>query len=298
MGQSSSQTTQQSQTNPWAAAMPEVSGLLSGVSSLLPNTGVNPTEQSAINQLTAIGQAGNPYAAGTSSAVNNLLAGGGATSQVPQVQTNLDAYKEEMAPYLSPTYSTVNSPQVQAALDAANSDVTNQVNGQFAAAGRSGSGMNTQTLARGIAQADAPIILNQANQDTATRIGAANSVYGAGNTTAGTIAGLNQQGVNNQVTGINNVGTALSNSTWGPQTALTAAELGQSLPASNLGLLAQIGIPLAQLGTSSNGTSNTTSNPSLIQDIATLGGIGSGPSTGLGGVKSAGSGLLGLLGML
>ncbi|MGA7810671.1 tail fiber domain-containing protein [Bradyrhizobium sp.] len=305
MGQSSSTTSQQSSTQPWAAAGPEVSGLLGQLGNLIPNSGTTSAQTGAINQLTAAGQAGNPYATGTTSAVNNLLSGGGATSQVPAVQQGYQTLQSELAPYTSSSYSTVNSPQVQAALQAANTGITNQVNGEFAAAGRSGSGYNTQTLAQGEEAADAPIILNQANTDTQTQLAADNALYGAGNTTANTVAGMNQQGVTNQNAGINNVGTALTNSTWGPQTTIAAQELGQSIPAQNLGLLAQIGIPLAQLGTNSSGTSNTQNNPSLISDLTGLGGLfssgagGTSAAAGMGqAAAGAGSGLLGLLGMI
>ncbi|NEU94819.1 tail fiber domain-containing protein [Bradyrhizobium uaiense] len=248
---------------------------MSGVNNLLPNTGVTSNERGAIDQLTSMGNAGNPYASGTSGAVNNLLSGGNATAQNGALTDNLASYRAGMTPYTDPNYSTINTPAVQAALHQVQDDVTNQVNGQFAAAGRFGSGMNTQTLGRGIAQGEAPIILNQANLDTATRTGALNSLYGAGNTTSNAISGNNQTANANTQAGVNSVGTALTNSTWGPQTALSASELEQSLPASNLGLLAQMGIPLAGLGTTSNGTSNTTANMSPMQaTIGLLGGLG------------------------
>jgi hypothetical protein len=159
--------------------------------------------------------------------------------------------------------------------------------------------MNQQTLARGIAQAEAPIILNQANQDTQTQMNAANDLFGAGNTTSAAIAGMNQQGVNNQQAGINASNEALQAENWGPQQIIAAQELAKSIPASNLGLLAQIGIPLAQLGTTTNGTSTTTNNPSLLSSLQSgFGMLGSGPSVGANGAMSSGSGLLGLLGMI
>src|SRR6185437_17049527 len=157
------------------------------------------------------------------------------------------------------------------------------------------------------------ILTNQYNANVANQQGAANSLLNGSNTSAGLQAGLQQQAVNNQNTGINNVGTALNNSTYGPQTILAAQELGQQLPAQNLGLLANIGIPLAQLGTNATGSSTTTSNPSLLQDFATAaGGLGSlfgspkggasaasGIGSALAGAGSAASsGLSGLLGLL
>lgn len=302
MGQSSSQQTTQTQSGVGAPASGEISGLLSGLQGLEGTAGLTPTESSAISQLTGIGAAGNPYAAGTTGAVNGLLAGGGATSQNGNLSSNLANYTQGMSPYTAAGYSTVNNPQVQAALQAIQDGTTNSVNGQFAASGRSGSPANTMALARGIATGEAPIILNQANTDTATRLGALNSVYGAGNTTAGAISQNNQNAASNENAGINSVGTALNNSTWGPQTQIEAQQLAQSIPTSNLGLLAQIGVPLAQLYSTSNGTSNTTTDPSLLSDITggvnALGNLGKGASglTQLGqSAASAGSGLLGLL---
>jgi hypothetical protein len=231
------------------------------------------------------------------------LSGGGATGQVPGLQSNLQNYQAGLAPYISSDYSTLNSPAVQNALAQIGTDTTNSINSQFAAAGRSGSGMEAQTLGRGIAQAEAPLILSQANQDAATRQNALSALYGAGNTTSGAISGLTQQGLANQQAGIGAASSALSAQNYGPQTILAAQELAKSIPSSNLGLLAQIGIPLAELGRNSNGTSTTQNDPSFLQDIAMLGGIGSGggitsnPLTGAV-TKSGGSGILGLLGML
>lgn len=304
MGDSSSTTTQQSQSGVGAPAQGEISGLLSNLQNLEGTSGLTPAESSAIGQLTSIGAAGNPYAVNTSNAVNSLLTGGNATSQNGNLATNLANYTQGMSAYTDPNYSTLNSPAVQAALQTIQNDTTNSVNGQFAASGRSGSGMNTQTLARGIAQGEAPVILNQANTDTATRQAALNGIYGAGNTTAGAISANNQNAASNENAGIGQVGTALNNSTWGPQTVIEAQQLAQSIPTQNLGLLAQIGVPLAQLYSTSNGTQTTNTDPSLLSDLSAGSGIvknlfGTNNTSGLAGLgqsaASAGSGLLGLL---
>jgi hypothetical protein len=161
--------------------------------------------------------------------------------------------------------------------------------------------MNTQTLAQGEEAADAPIILNQANQDTATRIGAANTLYGAGNTTSGAITGNNQTALGNEVTGNTSATSALGAANQPAEATIAAQELGQSIPAQNLGMLSQIGIPLAGLNTTTTGTgtSSQSTTPSLLQQITGIGGmIGSGPITAANGATSGGAGILGLLGML
>jgi hypothetical protein len=303
MGQSSSNTqqSQQSTTAPGAAAQPIVQGITGALNPLIANSGVTAPETSAINQLTANGQAGNPYAAAEGANATNLLNGGGATSQNGALSSNLSTLQQTLGQYTDPNYSTVNSPAVQQAMQQANIGISNGVNGQFAAAGRTGSGMNSQTLAQGMEAADAPILLNQANADTATRMGAANTLYGAGNTTSGAITGNNQTALSNEQAGSTAATSALNAANWGPQQVLAAQQLGQSIPAQNLGMLAQIGIPLAGLNTttSGTGTSNTTNDPSMLQDITGIAGaLGSRAGTNAAGATTGGSGVLGLLGML
>jgi hypothetical protein len=275
MGQSSqnTQTTQQSSTSPWATGQSVVNPIISQLNPLIANSGTTPGETSSINQLTALGNAGNPYADGSTSAVNSLLSGGNATAQAPAVQSALQNYTTQTNPLASNTdYNPYDTPGFSQAIAAMNTGIGNQINGQFAAGGRIGSGMNTQTLAQGEALGDSQAIASQYNANVAAQQGAAQNLFGAGNTAASTIAGMNQNAATNQNTGINAAGTALGNSLWGPQTALTAQQLQQSLPASNLGILAQIGIPIAGLGTNStgSGTSNTTGNPSFLQDLNSL----------------------------
>lgn len=303
MGSQDTHTTQSqaSTSAPGTMTAPTVQGIIGQLNPLIANSGITAPEQTAINQLTANGQAGNPYAPAIGANATNLLAGGGATSQNGALTDNLNTLKGTVSPYTDPNYSTINSPEVARAMQAAHATVGNSVNGQFAAAGRTGSGMNAQNLAQGFESVDAPLILNQANQDTATRLGAANTLYGAGNTTSGAITGNNQTALGNMQAGTGAATSALDANNWGAKSVLAAQELGKSIPATDLGMLSQIGIPLAGLNTTtnSNGTSNSSVSPSALQIATGIGGMmGGGPSTGANGATSSGSGILGLLGML
>ncbi len=64
-----------------------------------------------------------------------------------------------------------NTPGMKGVLDTIKNDISNQVNGQFAGAGRSLSGLNQQTLARGMSQGMAVPLLNQYNQNIANQMG-------------------------------------------------------------------------------------------------------------------------------
>ncbi len=311
MGSSSqqSQTTQQSTTAPNAAAMPTVNGLLSQLNPLIANSGLNPTESGAIDQLTANAQAGNPYAPQIGANATSLLSGGGALNQAPALTQNLQNYAAETQPLASNTnYDPTQTPGVQAALQAIQQQVSNSVNSQFAGAGRALSGANQMAYGTGIAQAEAPLLLAQYNTNVANQQGAAQNLYNAGNTTSGALTGLQNQYNTNTQAGTTAAGAALQAQNYAPTATLAAQQLAQSIPASNLGLLAQIGIPITQaLGstTTGSGTSNTTTDPSLLSDlgqgssiisnlfgtpkggtapITALGQMGSGLLSGLGGI--------------
>jgi hypothetical protein len=266
---------------------------------LIQNSGLSPAESSAISQLSANAAQGNPYASQIGSFAGNLLNGGGANAQAPNLQSGLSTLQSQLSPYANGSMIG-NNPALAAQLAQIASDTTNQVNGQFAAAGRDFSGMNQQALARGIAQGEAPVIAGQYNQDIANQLNAANSLYGAQNSTSGMLSGLNQQALANQQQGVASSQDALNAQNYSPQQQLALAQLMQSIPAQNLGLLAQIGIPIAQLGQQSSGTTQGTQQMSGAQQFATLAGgisnlLGAGAGTGSNGAMSGGSGLLGLL---
>src|SRR5450756_927767 len=256
-GQSSSTQTQQSQTAPWQAAQPMLQGILGQLNTGLDNTGLTSAETGALNTLRSNAAQGNPYAGQIGGYAQSLLNGGGANAQAGNVQGNLGTLQSQLTPYADGSM-VGNNPALQAQLAQIQSDVGNSVNGQFAAAGRDLSGMNQQTLARGIAQGEAPVIAGQYNQDVANQLGAANSLYGAQNSTSGLLSGLTQQGLANQQQGAASSQDALNAPNYTPPQQLALAQLAQSIPAQNLGLLAQIGIPIAQLGRQVSGTTTGT----------------------------------------
>ena len=88
-----------------------------------------------------------------------------------------------------------NNPALQAQLAQIANDTTNQVNSAVRRGRPRIFGANQQALARGIAQGEAPVIAGQYNQDVANQLNAANSLYGAQNTTSGILSGLKSAGV-------------------------------------------------------------------------------------------------------
>lgn len=279
-GESTQNTTQQSQTDPWAPAQPALQGILSQLQGNLGNTGVTGAENNALNTVTNNSNAfSSQYAPQISSYANSLLSGGGATDQSGNINQAYQTYQQQTNPLASNTdYNPYNTPGFADAIRTASSDITNGVNGQFAAAGRDFSGANSQALSRGLTQGLAPTIAAQYNQNVQNQQGAAGNLYNAGNTTAGLQAGLQQQSLVNQGQGVTAAGQSLDAQNVGANATLMAEAQRRGIPVQALGLLAQIGVPIAGLGSQSTGTSDTTKNDSLMTQFGQfgqgLGGIG------------------------
>lgn len=252
-GQSSSTQTQQSQTAPWAAAQPMLQGILAQLNTGLNNTGLTTAETGAINTLESNAK-GNPYAGQIGDYAQSLLNGGGAEAQAGNLRDNLGAFRSQLTPYANGSMIG-NNPALAAQLAQIKDDVANSVNGQFAAAGRDLSGANLMAYGRGVAAGQAPVIAAQYNQDVANQLSAANAIYNAGNTTAGALSGLRQNYLANQGQGVTAAQSALDAQNYGANATLAAEAQRRGIPVQALGLLAQIGVPIAQLGNQSSGTS-------------------------------------------
>jgi len=286
---------QQSQTQPWTAAQPQLMSLLGRIGSL--DTDLTPMQRAASQSLLGA-IAGLPdFAPQAEGAASTLLAGGGANSFAPIASNAYASLQSNLAPWLAPSaLNPLSTPGLGTALGTLNSDITNQINGQFAAAGRDLSPGNTAALARGLAQGEGGLLASQYNTNAANQLAAANTLYNAGNTTAGTLSGLNQTGLTNTLQGAN-LAAAIPGLAAGPaQAALNAANAAQGLPAQNLARLESLLTPLAQLGSETSGSTqgSTTQSVPLAQQIAG-GAVG---TLGLLGQIGMPVGSLGLLGAI
>jgi len=270
--------TQSSTTAPWAEAQPALQGILSQLTSNLSNTGVTGAETGALDTIVKnAGTASSTYAPQIADFAKTLLSGGGATDQSGNVNANYQRYVDQTNPLASNTnYNPYDTPGFKDALSTTIADITNATNGQFAAAGRDFSGANSQTLGRGILQGVAPTIAAQYNQNVNNQQGAAGNLYNAGNTNAGIMAGLNQQKLANQGQGVTAANAATEAANAAPNAVLEAEARRRGIPVQALGLLAQIGIPIGQLGGQSTGKSEGTNQMSgADQFFKIASGIGS-----------------------
>jgi hypothetical protein len=257
--------------------MPAVNGMLGQVSTGLNHTALTGTETGAINTLEANAPSASQYAPQIGANATNLLNGGGAQNQNPMLNAAYKNYYAQTNPLASNTnYDPMQTPGLGTQLQGIQNNVQNSVNGQFAAAGRDMSGMNQQQLAYGIAQGEAPVITNQYNQNVQNQQGAAQGQYNAGNTTAGALDTTNAAANANTQTGTQAATDATTAQNASANAELSAEAARRGIPVQALGLLAQIGIPIAGLGTQTSGTQTGSNTMSGAQQFGTIAnGIGS-----------------------
>lgn len=249
-GKSSSDTsTSQTQTGtasattaPWLPTQGILQNLIGGISGL--STSPNAAQTQGTNQLVSNAQSMPDYGAQATSAVNGLL------GSLPQgVQSAYQDYSRQISPIATQNNDPMQTPGMQQLLQTIQGDVGNQVNGMFAGAGRDLSGLNQQTLARGIAQGEAAPLLAQYNQNVSNQMGAAGNLFNAAGSNANTQAGLLGAGLSaaGQVPGIINQNA---------NNLISAGNAQYMLPAQNLGILSGLTLPIAGLGSQNSGTTS------------------------------------------
>ena len=268
-------SSQQSQTQPWAAAQPQLARLLGNLGTI--DTGVSPAQSAAAGALNSAAQNLPSFAPQITNTANTLLGGGQSFGGVLS-----DAYRNlqgTLAPLTDPArLNPFNTPGFSDAVNTLKSDIANQVNDQFAAAGRDLSPGNSYALARGLAAGIAPTIASQTNANASNQLAAANALFGAGNTTASGLTGFAQTQLGNQLQGAGLAGQIPGLLLSPAQAQLVAANAAHSLPLQNLAPFESLLTPLAALGSQTSGTSQgtTTQSVPLSQQIigGAIGGLG------------------------
>lgn len=259
--------------DPYKPTVAPLGNLIGQIDAQTANTGPTGNETGALDTLTQNAQAGNPFTGQMFDLANGLFAGGNG-----QVQGAYDDYKRQLSPYANgQNIGPDGNPAFKSYMDVVGNDVTNRVNGMFAAGGRDFSGANVNSLARGLTEGMAPIMAQQYNTDVGRQFDAANSLYGAGNSTAGLLGNMGQQGIG--------VGQqALQSRDSAANQMLSVEQQRRNLPVGNIGNLTGLLTPLAQLGGKTQGETSTTSSSTttpplgmqIVQGISALSGGGGG----------------------
>ena len=290
-GTSNTQFNQNTQQSPWA---PIIGGLLGGAAppTILPNGQDSVANQGlydrVLNNIDA--QLGGPSNVQNEALLQgNLDSGlGGYTPQLPNfgpaagkvagdLLSNSSPINSPLMKYLDPNYlNPMTAPGMQPYLQSLQNQITNNVNGMFASAGRSLSPANSTALAYGLTSGMAPTILGQYNTDVGQQMAAINALrtnYGAG---LGAAAAQPQLQM------------------LPSQTMLQQANQDTYLPVQDTALAESLLMPFAGLGgqTNTQGTSATqtatTSTPSVLSQIGQISGLFGGGG-GIGNLIGAGS---------
>ena len=298
---STTNTAQNVNTGPYGPTQAPLNNIISAAGAIPGATNTTPTPQqtAAIQGIQGVTDLGaNTYNPLTENTIASLYNGGGVSAGLPYVSGSYNQAQGALSPYLNSNYlNPMSNPTLGPALSALNQQITNGATDQFSGAGQNlfdPSGQFGKALGTGLGQGEAGLLLNQYNSNVGAQQNAASTLGNLGNQAGQSIAGITQQGVNNQMAAPNMIG-ALTNPY---QTALQAAQVQAGLPYTNLNAASQFLTPLAQLGGTSqgtgtanqtgtmSGTTTTTTNPLQTAIGAGIGGLGllsTGTSGGLGG---------------
>lgn len=249
-GFTSGTTSASGATSPWTPTQGLLGGILGQLSAALGNTAPTAAEDAALASLAQNANAIGAFAPAASDVARTLLAGGGA-DRSGMAASAYDAYTAALTPFARGDYvNPASNPALQGYLDTIRSDVANEINAQFAGAGRDLSGANSQALARGIAQAEAPVLIDAYNRALADQRSAIDALYGAGERTAGLLSSLDQTRLANQQAGLSAAQTAASFAREPATLALAAEAARRGIPLSALAQIAGMTTPIAGLGRS------------------------------------------------
>lgn len=279
--------TQTGQTTPWGPASGLLAQLLGQAGGV--NANLSGAETSALNSLTASGQAGNPFAGQIGGVANTLLSGGG-PDRTGLVSGAYDTLQRQLGPtangaYLDPSTNPFFAQTTQGITDQA----TKALKGIYAGSGRDpgmAGGDFSYNLGNGISTALAPVYANQYNAERTNQLGAINSLFGGGNTAAGNLSALDQTRLGNMQAGIGAAGSAWDAQNAGSMQVLAAEAQRRGIPLTTLQTLLGLSLPAAQaFGTNSantyvqgSGTSDTTKQTDvpLFDKLLAAGAAGAG----------------------
>lgn len=309
MGGSTKQTSttnSTTRTSPYDPTLPQIEGLLGQIQPFVGNSvSASPQEQSALYHLGYNADQGNPYAGKIGSLATDLLNGG--TDRTGIVNNAYSGLQNSLTPYANMDTNPYSNPAFKNLTDTLSTDITNSIKSQYAGAGYSPtrSGDYAYSLGRGISAGVAPTFLQAYNDLTGQKLGAINSLYQGGNTTAGLLSGLDQTALANRQAGVGASTAALQANDSPYERMLQIEAQRRGLPIQNIGQAESLLLPIAQLGGTSTTNATTTQEKSVPMGQQIMGGITGGLGL-LGGMGAfgptgwlygaGGAGLLGGLG--
>lgn len=243
--------TSNTQTNPWAAAIPGLQTILGKLDTAQGTTGVTDAQRNAIAQLQANAAAGDPTAAARAAAANKAL---NATSNADVALGGYDDMKKNLSGYAEGQYLDPESnPYIKDMLAKTSRDAANKVNAMFAGAGRDLSASNQAAVGTAVTNAEMPILMQAYNDAQNKQISTAQGLAQAANAATSTASNANASATGQNLQGSSLADQALTSNNWGAQQIVNLQQMLKNIPLQDQAAVLKILGPIAGMG----GTSDT-----------------------------------------
>lgn len=281
--QDSTQRTNQTAVNsPWAPAQPYLTQILGQAGGQAANSGLTGAESGALANLSSVASRGNQFLPQINQLASDLFSGG--TDRTGYVTRAYDEARAGLLPYANSNTNPYQNEAFTKATGYMSDDITNRINSAYAGAGYSptGAGDYGRQIGEGISRGVAPTWLQAYNDMEGRKLGAINSLYSAGGQTAGLLSGLDQTALGNRQAGVGVSGSAMTAAEAPYLRQLEIEAQRRGIPMQNLAQAANLIVPMAQLGGTTNQTGTTTGQTTsqtqvpMLQQLAggLLGGAG------------------------
>jgi hypothetical protein len=255
-GSEEKKQTSNSKQDPWAPSVPYLKDFLRQAGSVGDNAGtLTNSQKDAFKELKANAREGNPWVGQQQQLAGDLYNTADRTGIVGDAY---GALQGQLGDYASGKYlDPMSNPQMQAMLQQVGDDAWNRTNAMFAGAGRDLSGANQTAAARGVTQAQLPLLLNEYARAQQMQMDAAGTLFGAGSNTATAMSNLDAQRADIRGQAAAAGQTAIDQKNYGAERAIDLDQMKTMLPYEELGALASLLFPAGQLGNQKKGSGSS-----------------------------------------
>jgi hypothetical protein len=270
-------TSQQSQTEPWAPAIPYLSQFLQDLDTGRSTLGPSGDQLDAFAKLKENAAAGNPWTPQIGQLASDTLGATSRTGMVDDAYSRLQAQLGDVA--AGRNQDILSDPRIAAMLDQVGNDVQSRITGAFAAAGRdiTGNAAGQGAIAKGVTAAQLPILMQEFARQQGRTDAAIRDLFGGGTSAATTGQQLDANALATRAGGVDVANAALAARDQPFNTILNLDQQLKAMPFEDLSLYAQLLLPTAGLGGQQAGTGTAVqkgSNWGLNLGLGDIGKIG------------------------
>jgi len=256
-------SSQKGTSGPWPYATNAARGFVDKVAGF-GGIGATPDQNAAFGVLKSNAAQGNPWTQQQSMLANDAY---NTQSRAGQLGESYNTLQSQLGDYASGKYlDPMSNPQMRAMLTQVGDDAQNRINAMYAGAGRDLSGMNQQSVARGVTQAQLPLLMDQYNRAQDQQMQAAQALYGAGSQTANQQQQLDQAALAQRAQGSQFGQQALDMRNQAANQIISLDQQQKAMPYEDASLLASLLFPAAGLGQTQSGSGTSKTKMPLFSD--------------------------------